>query len=801
MTNVATLAIINLMNNQNRHTKALELPKVLKNLAEFCVCDDAKELALGLIPCDSFEEAQRLTAQTADAHKLLARFGAPSFGGLRSITSALTRASVGGLLSLRELLDTAAVLAAIRGILAWRDSCAGIETVLDFSSLEPNQYLEKLINEAVANEEELSDNASPALADLRRKIRVQESRVREKLEKTIRSSANSKILQEAIITQRGGRYVVPVKAEMRGEFQGIVHDSSASGATVFVEPIAVVEANNEIRVLKGKERAEIERIVAELSARVGEFSQSIRRSYDGAIELNLIFAKAQYGYKIKAQTPQLNDKGQTLLREARHPLLPADTAVPIDISLGTDFDTLVITGPNTGGKTVALKTLGLLVLMARCGLMLPVRDGSKVAFFKDVYADIGDEQSIEQSLSTFSAHMTNIVTILAAADWESLVLVDELGAGTDPVEGAALAQAILEILRQKGAKIAATTHYAELKAYALTTSGVENASCEFDVKTLRPTYRLIIGTPGRSNALAISERLGVDKAVLALARSLIAKEDSRFEELVDRLEESRRDMEEKAQSAEELKRAATAEREKASAKREDIERLWEKEQERARAEALRVVEGAKREANALLEELAKLRKEKNNATTELARKAKSALKKTLSNINNAEYSAPVDDENYVLPRPLEVGDTVLVSGLGQTGHVVTLPDGRGNVTVQIGAAKMKIAHSHLRLQEQKAAKQPTQPRKRETKSALSAQAPASRIDLRGMTVEEALHSLQFSMDALLRSGLGEAVIVHGKGTGALRMAVKRYLDSLPNVKSHRLGGYGEGGDGVTIVVF
>jgi DNA mismatch repair protein MutS2 len=708
------------------------------------------------------------------------------------------------MLSLRELLDTAAVLSAVRGIIRWRESCAGVETVLDFSALEPNAYLEKRIGDAVANDEDLSDNASPELAELRRKIRAQESRVREQLEKTIRSARNSKILQEAIVTQRGGRYVVPVKAEMRGEFPGLVHDSSASGATVFIEPIAVVEANNEIRLLRGKERSEFERIVFELSAQVGGFAQSVRRSYEAAISLNLIFAKAQYAYKIKACTPELNDSGQTLLKAARHPLLPPESAVPIDIKLGIDFDTLVITGPNTGGKTVALKTLGLLSLMARCGLMLPVRDGSCAAFYKHIFADIGDEQSIEQSLSTFSAHMTNITAILAAADWESLVLVDELGAGTDPVEGAALAQAILECLREKGAHIAATTHYAELKAYALTARRVENASCEFDVQTLRPTYRLIIGTPGRSNALAISEKLGLEPQVLELARSLIAQENRRFEELVDRLEESRREMESEAEHARELKNQAREERERAIARRAEIDQLWQREEEQARGAALRIVEQAKREAAALIAELEKLRREKDTAAVYLAKRAKSVLKKTMQSLageipRRAELS---DEADYVLPRPLAVGDCVQIAGIAAKAVVMTLPDAKGMLTVQAGNAKSRVALKNVRLAASVQEKPPPVSNNQKAAKNLDSSgtgAVNNRLDLRGMTVEECLHALEYHLDGAMRSSLREIVVVHGKGTGALRAAVKRYLDSCAFVDSHRLGGYGEGGDGVTVI--
>ena len=471
------------MNSFDKHSKALEFDKVLEKLAEFTSCEDARYNAVHLKPETDLDLAKALLKQTEDAHMLLARFGGPSFGGLKNVNNALSRANAGSVLSPKELLDIGGVLRVIRTLSQWRASNAGVECVLDplFSALAPNKYLETAIFNAIVTEEEISDNASPALADIRRKIRIQESKVREQLEKFSRSQSHSKYLQENIVTQRNGRYVVPVKSEYRSEIAGLVHDTSASGATVFIEPMAVVEANNEIRVLQTKEREEIDRILSELSAQAGDFADSIKNSYECALELNLIFAKAQYAYKIKAAPPILNDRGVINLRSATHPLIDPKKVVPVDISLGSDFDTLVITGPNTGGKTVSIKTLGLLSMMAMCGLMIPAGDRSEISVFDKILSDIGDEQSIEQSLSTFSAHMTNIIDIYNEADERSLILIDELGAGTDPVEGAALAISILEALHFKGAKIAATTHYAELKAYALETPRVENGCCEFDV--------------------------------------------------------------------------------------------------------------------------------------------------------------------------------------------------------------------------------------------------------------------------------------------------------------------------------
>lgn len=704
-----------------KNAKALEFDKVLEKLAEFTSCEDARENALNLRPESSLAMAQALLNQTADAHMLLARFGGPSFGGLKNVNNALSRANAGSVLNTRELLDIAGVLRVIRTLSQWRESNAGVHSVLDplFNALAPNKYLETAIFNAIVSEDEISDNASPALADIRRKIRVQESKVREQLEKFTRSQTNSKFLQENIITQRNGRYVVPVKNEYRSEIAGLVHDTSSSGATVFIEPMAVVEANNEIRVLQAKEREEIERILYELSVQAGDFAQSIKNSYECALELNLIFAKAQYAYKIKAMPPILNDSGIINLRAARHPLIDPKKVVPVDIMLGKNFDTLVITGPNTGGKTVSIKTLGLLSMMAMCGLMIPAGDRSEISVFDEILSDIGDEQSIEQSLSTFSAHMTNIINIMNAADSGSLVLIDELGAGTDPIEGAALAMAVLEALHDKGAKIAATTHYAELKAYALETPRVENGCCEFDVATLRPTYRLLIGVPGKSNALAISERLGLDGGVIARAQELVSSENKEFENVVDKLEQTRLKMEGEYEHARELAEKARKEKEAADKQKEEIAKLREQELEKARSQALRVVEQAKREAYTLLQELDKLKKEqqKTKDAAELARRAKALVKRGVAAIDSAadpvnEYSD--DDENYVLPRALVAGDTVIIRDIGKSAKVLSPADKNGNVEVQAGSIKTRVKLSNLRLSE-------SAPKKKEKPSGIKLQ--------------------------------------------------------------------------------
>lgn len=793
--------------NNNRHFKTLELDKILERLGEYTSCEDARRAAAGLEPQTSLETAKALMNQTRDAHMLLARFGGPSFGGLKNISNSLRRADAGSVLSMRELLDIAAVLRVIRGLEQWRSTNAGVETILDvfFGSLSPNKFLEDTINNAIMSEDEMSDNASPALYDIRRKIRVQESRVREQLDKLTHSQKYSKFLQESIITMRNGRFVVPVKNEHRNEVPGLVHDTSSSGATIFIEPMPVVEANNEIKVLQSKEREEIERILFEISATAGSFADNIIASYECAVELNVIFAKAHLAYSMNASVPELNNRGIINLRAARHPLIDKKSVVCVDISLGEDFDTLVITGPNTGGKTVSIKTIGLLTLMAMCGLMIPVNDQSSVSVFENILADIGDEQSIEQSLSTFSSHITNIIDIIEQANSRSLVLIDELGAGTDPVEGAALAMSVLETLNKKGAKIAATTHYAELKAYALETDRVENGCCEFDVKTLRPTYRLLIGVPGRSNAFAISERLGMDSQTVNRARELVSMENIRFEDVVDKLEANRLELEKSRNEAQELKGQVISELEKAKELRSAAQAVRDKELENAKSQALRITEQAKREAYNLMQELDKLKKERDKTkdAAELARRARATIKHSIEAIDAA--SDPVvecieSDDEYVLPRPLIIGDNVIIGELGRQATVLSLPDKNEMVEVQAGVLKTRVKLQGLRLIEGSSNKKQTDKKRNvstvESRLNMNVQ---TKLDLRGLMVEECLLELDRFIDSSLRSGLNEFTIVHGKGTGALRAAVQKYLKGCPYVKSFRLGAFGEGESGVTIV--
>ncbi|MBR6567060.1 MAG: endonuclease MutS2 [Clostridia bacterium] len=792
----------------NKHHISLELNKVLALLTEYTTCEDARYMAEHLEPETNLALANALLGQTEDAHALMAKFGAPSFGSLKNVNNALSRANAGSVLNMRELLDIAEVLRVIRSLNDWRSKNAGITTRIDslFYSMSPNKFLEDRITGAIISEEEMSDNASPALYEIRRKIRAASSKVRDQLDKLTKSQHYQKFLRDSIVTMRNGRYVVPVKIEHRSEISGLVHDTSSSGATVFVEPAAVVEANNEIKVLQGKEREEIERILYELSAEAGGFYEGIKASYECAVELNLIFAKAKLAYAMKATVPILNDEGIINLKQARHPLIDPKKVVPTDIMLGESFDTLIITGPNTGGKTVSIKTVGLMCLMAMCGLMLPVKDQSRVSVFDRILADIGDEQSIEQSLSTFSSHMVNIINIIEAADGKSLVLIDELGAGTDPIEGAALAISILERLHHKGARIAATTHYAELKAYALQTPGIENGSCEFDVSSLKPTYRLLIGTPGRSNAFAISLRLGMEEAIIERAKELVSKESTQFETVIESLEKSRQEFEEQAKEAEALKAQAEIEKAQAQKYKDSIEEMRQKELEKAQSQALKIVEQAKRSAYALTAELEKLKKEsdKNADKAEMLRKAKQLMKKGLADfddITNPVVAAVIEDENYVLPRPLKLGDEVFLVDMGKTATVTALEDRKGNIEVLAGIMKMRTPVSNIRLAEKakaNASKSRSVPNKREHIFSPGSEAQ-TRCDLRGMNIEEGIIELERYIDRALRLGLGEITVIHGKGTGALRKGIQEYLRKCKYVKAFRLGVYGEGETGVTVV--
>ena len=785
----------------NRHFKVLELDKILDLLAGQTNGPDAAQAARDLRPVPVLSEVKRLQQETGAAFTLMAKFGSPSFGQIKNISSSLRRAQAGASLSMRELLDVAELLRSIRSLADWRSHCEGVSCVLDdrFSVLAPNKYLEEKITSSILSEEQMADNASPALSDIRRKIRAASQRVRDQLDHMIHSPAYQKFLQESIVTIRDGRFVVPVKAEHRADVPGLVHDTSASGATLFVEPMGVVNANNDIKLLTGQEEAEIERILAALSSETGQFADTILEDYEILVELNLIFAKARLGYQMKGGMPQITDDGVIRLKQARHPLIDPAKVVPIDVELGVSFDTLVITGPNTGGKTVTLKTIGLLTLMAMCGLMPPVSDGSSLSVFTDVLADIGDEQSIEQSLSTFSAHMTNLIRILDEAGPGSLVLLDELGAGTDPVEGAALATAILERLREQGARIAATTHYAELKEYAIHTAGVENGSCEFDVATLRPTYRLLVGVPGRSNAFAISTRLGMADDIVQRARELVSAENRRMEDVVSRLEEQRQQLEQELADAQIARRAAQAAEQKAQARLQEQQHQQEQELEKARNDARQIVERARQQADAFMDELDAMRKQAK--TSSLSADAKSRLRSDLKRMEDT--ADPVQEKKrdaYRLPRPLKPGDEVRIVDIDKTGMVTAPADASGYVEVQAGIIRTRVKQDNLRLLGESAAKGKTTigGKKTRTRPSTIDRAVTSEIDLRGKTTDEGILELDRFIDDALMTNVDRITIIHGKGTGAMRQAVHDFLRTHSHVKSFRLGVYGEGENGVTI---
>ena len=783
----------------NRHYKTLELDKILEKLAALTSLADARELALALEPQNDLKKVDALLKQTDDAVALSGRFGAPSFGGAVNCAGNLRRAQAGGCLTAGELLKIADTLRIIRTVKEWQSRCASVETTLDgyFSGLFSNKYLEEKITSAIISEDEISDKASSTLSDIRRKMRTASSKAREVLDKIVHSSKYIKYLQDTIVTQRDGRYVVPVRAECRNNVPGLVHDTSSSGQTVFIEPMGVVQANNDIKVLKNKEEEEIERILFELSANAGDFADTIIRSYNNLTQLNLIFAKADLAYSMRASMPKINDRGVVSLKQARHPLIPKDKVVPIDIHLGRDFDTLVITGPNTGGKTVTLKTLGLLTLMAMCGLLVPCDDNSELSIFRRVLVDIGDEQSIEQSLSTFSAHMTNIIQIIKLANSGSLCLIDELGAGTDPVEGAALAIAILEKLRSRHAKIASTTHYAELKEFALRTEGVENGSCEFDVATLKPTYRLLIGVPGKSNAFAISKRLGMEHEIVERAQQLVSSESRQFEDVVEKLEKQRQSLERQVENAKRLTAKANTEKQKAENELKRAKADAEREIERARQEAQRIVSRTRAQADALVEELEQARREK-----ELSAEGRSKLRRDIDKME--AHADPVKlkntpSEEYKLPRPLKVGDEVLIYDIDKNATVLAPPNKDGVVLVQAGIIKTRVDIKNLRLLKSKI--KPNTPKFASTRNVPSRMdvRPETEIDVRGQTAVEAVEIVDKAIDNAVLSGVSKMTIIHGKGTGVLRREINQFLRRHKAVKSQRLGTFGEGEDGVTIV--
>ncbi len=778
----------------------LELPAVLAMLAEEAVSETARERALELRPATEEAEVRRRIEETSAAKNMMVVRGSPSFSGVKDVRPNLARADLGGALNTRELLDIARVLQCarlVRGYLA--DDSVG-KTAIDhlFYALRANRFLEEKITTSITGEDEIADSASPELATIRRQMRAAAARAREALQKIISSPSYAKALQEPIITMRSDRYVVPVKAEFKGAVNGLVHDISASGATLFIEPMAAVKANNELRELAAREKTEIERILAELSADCAEHRDDIGEDFELLVRLDVIFAKAKLSYRLNCQSASMEGKGISL-RRARHPLLDQSKVVPITLELGESFDTLVITGPNTGGKTVSIKTIGLLAAMNQCGLHIPADDGSKLPIFSHILADIGDEQSIEQNLSTFSAHMTNIVNIISECDDRSLVLFDELGAGTDPAEGAALAIAIIEYARKRGAFIAATTHYAELKVYATNEPGVQNASCEFDVDSLQPTYHLLVGIPGKSNAFAISHRLGLDENIINDAKNRVGTETASFEATIEKLEQTRLLLEKDRNETAAKLREAQEQAKKAAFLRAELEVRLDKADLKSRREAERIIAEARETAEAVFRELDEMKKHADeDEDSRRTNEARQRLRRQL-NLKEEElsYEQKTEEAEQKSARPLRVGDTVKIKSMGMKAEVTAISAER-LLTLRAGIMNVTAKEDEVLLLEQESA-----PKAKAVAARSSAQLRSMsiepQIDLRGMESIEAVLAAERYIDSAMMAKLKTVTIIHGKGTGALRAAVQQMLKRNKCVKSFRLGRFGEGEAGVTIV--
>ena len=779
----------------------LELPMVLEQLAACAGSQGGKEACLRLRPTSDLEDVNLLLEQTTAASELCTRKGNPVFGDVSDVSASLERADRGGSLQPVELLRIGAVLRCARSIKGYvaEDEKA---TVLDslFGALTPNKYLEDRIFGAILSEEEIADNASPALADIRRHMRIQAGKIRDSLQKIIASPAMSKYLREPIITIRQGRYVVPVKAEHKNDVPGLVHDVSATGSTFFVEPMSAVNANNALRELELKEKKEIERILAELSAESAARREDINLNYAMLVQLDVIFAKAKLAYRMQAWPPIMNDQGRVELRKARHPLIDSKKVVPISLRLGSDFDTMIITGPNTGGKTVTLKTIGLLTLMAECGLHIPAGDGSILSTFDAILADIGDEQSIAQSLSTFSSHMRTIVDVVDQCDDRTLVLFDELGAGTDPAEGAALAIALIEFARKMGSNVVATTHYAELKLYAMRTKGVINASCEFDVETLQPTYKLLIGIPGKSNAFAISRKLGLSEDIIKEADDLVGKSDKDFEDVLSQLEQQRQQMEAARHEAERLKHETARIKEQSEQMRAELQKEKDKAMEAARKEAQYIIEEARTAANIASEELKALRKQlQDHADVNNLNQRQADVRRSLNEMEDKLRAAQPVKHRPEPKRGVLVGDTVELLKLGTKASIIAI-NKDGTYQLQAGILKMTAKPDEVYLLEQE------NPYKEKVRPAHSGRemkldATPMEVDLRGMDAVEAICTLSLYLDNAMRSGMKNVRIIHGKGMGVLRNAVHQELKKNKFIKTYRLGVYGEGEDGVTIAEF
>lgn len=789
----------------DKYLKTLELDKILNMLAEHTSNDKTREMALKIRPDCDLERVKYETLKTSQALNLSIQFGTPAFINFKDICSTVNRAKSGAIISLRDLLDISIMLRQIKSLSDWYNHCENTETELSylFSRLMPNDWLLEKLERSIVSEDEIADAASSELAAIRRKINRSQLHLRETLDKMIKSQSVQKCLQDTIITLRDGRYVLPVKSEYRGQISGLIHDTSSSGQTFFVEPMAIVEANNDIRLLESKEQEEIERIIRELCSDCGSYADILCDNYNVVTELNLYFAKANLAAAMNASLPEITDNGIIKLKKARHPLIDKNKVVPINLDLGGAYQSLIITGPNTGGKTVALKTAGLMCAMIMCGLLVPVADGSSISVFENILVDIGDSQSIEQNLSTFSSHTNNVIEILKLANSSSLILLDELGSGTDPVEGAALAVSVIESLMKSGAKLMVTTHYQELKIFALETDNVENASCEFDIETLRPTYRLIVGSPGKSNAFAISESLGMPKYIIERAKSRVSEENSRLENVIEKLEISHSDLEKQKNEIKALKAESEANAVKLRTELESIERTKADELEKARLRAMSIIESTKATSNELIDELEKLRKEKDKKdfsknVSEIKSKSKQSFNKMYDKANPVEKRDL--NKEYVLPRKLKRGDTVYVVDLDKKGIISGEPDGSEFVFVQMGVMKTKMKVSRLRLVEaEKVTYGNKSVRKIGKVGGKIERRGTMELDIRGCACDDGIYQLDSFLDSAVMSNISTVTIIHGKGTGLLRKAVHKRLKEHPSVKSFRLGVYGEGEDGVTIV--
>ena len=780
----------------------LELDLVLSMLAECAGSTEGKAACLQLKPVSDITEVRIMQEQTSAASDLCTRKGYPNFADVKDVSASLERADRGGCLQPKELLAVGSVLRCarlVKGYVADDD----IPTVLDplFRMLVSNKYLEDKIFGAILSEEEIADTASSALADIRRHMRIQSAKIRDGLQKIISSPAYAKYLREPIITIRQGRYVVPVKSECRNELPGLVHDVSATGSTYFIEPMSAVNANNALRELELKEKKEIERILAELSAEAAGYQEAITDDFKLLVQLDVIFAKARLGYKMRAWAPIINNDGKIDLRNARHPLIDPQKVVPVSVRLGNEFDTMIITGPNTGGKTVTLKTVGLLILMAECGLHIPAGDGSCLSTFDQILADIGDEQSIAQSLSTFSSHMRTIVDVVAHCDNRTLVLFDELGAGTDPAEGAALAIALIEFCRKTGAHVMATTHYAELKLYAMRTKGVINASCEFNVETLQPTYKLLIGIPGKSNAFAISRRLGLSEEILKDANDLVGQSDKDFEDVLSQLEQQRQQMESARAEAEKLRLETEQIKKQSEAYSAQLAAEREKAMEQARREAQSIIEDARIAANAASEEIRALKKQiSENADLQGINQRQADLRRSLNDAESKLCRQKSQPERAKPSRGILIGDTVELLKLGTKASVIAI-NKDGSYQLQAGILKLTAKADEIYLLENENPYKENKERPKHSGREMNLSGARSEIDLRGMDSVEAICVLERYLDEAMRSKLGSVRIIHGKGTGTLRSAVQGALRKNKFIKKFRLGVYGEGEDGVTIAEF